>query len=125
MAGGPPTDRSEPDPVTLFGTLDDQTCREILESVDEPMSAKEVAESVDIALSTAYRKLDRLEEASLVSEETELDPGGNHRARFRVGFERVIVTRDEARSLAAAVESRLSAPEERLLESWTAVRNEA
>lgn len=125
MSGGPPAGRSEPDPETVFGTLDDPTCREILESVDEPMSAKQVAGTVDVALSTAYRKLARLQEASLVAEETELDPDGNHRARFRVDFDRVIVSLDQARTLTATVETRLTAPEERLLDAWTAVRNEA
>lgn len=125
MADGSPEERGDPDPEAVFGSLDDPTCRAIVESVDEPMSARQVADAVDVALSTAYRKLDRLEEASLVASETELDPGGDHRSRFRVDFERVVVALDDARSLAATVEPRLSSPEERLLETWTAVRNEA
>lgn len=125
MGDGTPEEGRDPDPEAVFGTLDDPTCRDIVESVDEPMSAKQVADAVDVALSTAYRKLDRLQEASLVSSETELDPGGDHRSRFRVDFERVIVALDDTRSLAATVEPRLSTPEEQLLDAWTAVCNEA
>lgn len=125
MDRGSSDGRREPEPTTVFRTLDDPTCRDILESADEPMSAKQVAEAADVALSTAYRKLERLEEAALVTRETELDPGGNHRSRYRVDFDRVIVAFDDARRLAATVETRLSTSEERLLDAWTTVRNEA
>lgn len=125
MDRGSSDGRRDPEPRAVFRTLDDPTCRDILESADGPMSAKQVAEAADVALSTAYRKLERLEEAALVTRETELDPGGNHRARYRVDFDRVIVAFDDARRLAATVETRLSPPEERLLDAWTTVRNEA
>lgn len=66
----------------MFRTFGDPICRAIVEAIDEPMSVKEVAEAADVPVSTTYKKLDRLREASLVTRETQLDFGGHHRARF-------------------------------------------
>ncbi|MFB6198530.1 MAG: helix-turn-helix domain-containing protein, partial [Halobacteriaceae archaeon] len=68
-----PRDRaSEPNLQTVLDALDDQDCRKILEKLEEPMTAAEIAEACDIPISTTYRKLDLLSEGSLVSEGTKV-----------------------------------------------------
>lgn len=51
----------------VFQTLDDQHCREIITQLEEPQTVTEIAENCDIPLSTTYRKVERLDEASLIS----------------------------------------------------------
>lgn len=125
MIRGSADDQRDPEPETVFGTLDDPACRAIVESLDEPMTAREVSETADVPLSTTYKKLDRLQDASLVTEETEFDPGGHHRARYTVEFDRVIVGLDETNEFAVDVESRLATPEQQLLDVWAAIREES
>ena len=64
---------------TVLAVLDDEYARDILThtSVD-PMSASTLSDRCDASLPTIYRRLERLEECRLVTEETELAPDGNH-----------------------------------------------
>lgn len=64
-----------PELDVVFRALEDQLCREIITELDEPMTVAELSETCDIPLSTTYRKVDRLEEASLVTERTEIRRG--------------------------------------------------
>lgn len=114
-----------PDPELVFRTLDDPACRAIVEAIDEPMSAKEISAAADVPLSTTYKKLDRLTAADLVAQQTELDPGGHHRARYVVGFERVVVGRDEDRSIVVEIEPPADSPQQQLLDIWSSLRDEA
>lgn len=114
----------DPEPDAVFGTFDDPACRAIIETVDEPMSAKEVADTAGIPVSTTYKKLDRLQEASLVTRETQLDPGGHHRARFVVNFDRIVIELNDDRKLSVDVESRLAKPEQQIVDMWSTVREQ-
>ena len=63
----------------MLAVLDDEYAREILTNTSiEPMSASTLSERCDASLPTIYRRLERLEECHLVTEETELAPDGNH-----------------------------------------------
>lgn len=115
---------SDPDPERVFDTLDDRACREIVESLDQPMTAREISERADIPLSTTYKKLDRLESADLLEEETELDPSGHHRSRYVVNFDRIVVLLDEQNRFSVGIESTLAAAERQLVDAWAAVRRE-
>lgn len=112
-----------PEPESVFDTFDDSVCREILDVIDEPMSAREVSEATGIPVSTTYKKLDKLQEASLVSKETQIDPGGHHRARFVADFDRVIIERGEG-GLAVNIESRMAKAEQQLVDMWATVREQ-
>lgn len=64
---------------TVLAVLDDEYARKILTHTSiEPMSASTLSERCDASLPTIYRRLDRLQECQLVTEETELAPDGNH-----------------------------------------------
>lgn len=114
--------RDGPGLERVVGALDDDACREIVSALDEPMSAQEVADSADVPLSTTYRKLDKLTDASLVNEETEVRPDGHHRSRYVVDFERIVVELDEEREFDPDLERPRDTPEGRLANMWSEVR---
>lgn len=116
--------RDTPGVERVAGALEDDACREIVSALDEPMSAQEVADSAGVPLSTTYRKLDDLTEASLVDERTEVRPDGHHRSRYVVDFERIVVELDEERNFELDFERPGAGPEGRLADMWTEVRRE-
>lgn len=78
---------------TILGAFDDADCRRILEATsDEAMSAKELAETCDLAMSTAYRKLDRLVEAGLLEEGLRLRRSGNHTAEYAARLDEFVLS---------------------------------
>lgn len=80
----------EPDLSTLLAVLDDEYARDILTHTSvEPMSASTLSERCDASLPTIYRRLDRLEECHLVTEETELAPDGNHYSVYSANLDRL------------------------------------
>lgn len=66
----------------LFEALADPDCRDILRVLDEPLPAKEVAAACDLPQTSTYRKLERLSEAELVAEETEVRADGHHATAY-------------------------------------------
>ena len=63
--------------------LDDPDCLAILDAIDEEtLSASELAEACDLPLSTAYRKLELLVDAGLVSQGVRISSSGNHTAEY-------------------------------------------
>lgn len=116
----------EPDPELqeVLDALDDEDCRDIVQNLDEPMTAGEIAEACDIPTSTTYRKLDLLSEASLLAEGKELRRDGHHATIYEVDFETVQVTLTEDRSLSVTLTRPARSPEERLAKLWTEVRKE-
>ena len=70
---------------TAFNALSDPDCRAILSAVDTPMTTSELADACDIALSTAYRKVERLSETPLLVEGIRFDPDGDHAAEYTRG----------------------------------------
>jgi DNA-binding transcriptional ArsR family regulator len=68
-----------------FDVLADPDCRAILSAADTPMTTSELADACDIALSTAYRKVERLSETPLLLEGVRFDPDGDHAAEYTRG----------------------------------------
>ncbi|NGM71198.1 winged helix-turn-helix transcriptional regulator [Natronolimnobius sp. AArcel1] len=80
----------EPDLSTVLAILDDEYARDILTHTSvEPMSASTLSERCDASLPTIYRRLDRLEECRLVTEETELASDGNHYSVYSANLDRL------------------------------------
>lgn len=123
MADRPRT-AGDPDPENVFEALDDDACREILSALDEPMTASRVAEEAGVPVSTTYKKLSKLEETSLLAEETQLREGGHHRSRYVRDFDRLEVLVDEQRRFVVGIDRRLSKPERRLVDVWSEIRRE-
>jgi DNA-binding transcriptional ArsR family regulator len=68
----------------LLRALSDSKSRTILQATaDRPSTAAELSETLDLPLSTVYRKLDRLLEASLLQETHRLSSSGRHPCQYR------------------------------------------
>ncbi|ELZ37761.1 transcription regulator [Halorubrum saccharovorum DSM 1137] len=82
-----PTTATEGDETLddTFEALADPDCRAILGAADTAMTTSELAEACDIALSTAYRKVERLSETPLLVEGVRFDPDGDHAAEYTRG----------------------------------------
>jgi DNA-binding transcriptional ArsR family regulator len=80
---------------TLLSALDDADGRAILEATDEePLTASEISDACDLPLSTAYRKIDLLTEAGLLSERTRLRNSGKHTSEYERAVDDVVVSMD-------------------------------
>jgi predicted transcriptional regulator len=81
------------DEDAVLALLDDEYAREILAHLTiEPMSVDELCTACEMSDATAYRRLDRLQEANLVTEQQELDPDGHHYKQYAATVETVSVT---------------------------------
>lgn len=90
----PPNQPDTPDVQPLFYALKDDHCRTVIRLLTEPMTANEIAAAMETSLSTTYRKLDRLYDASLVERTTDIRAEGNHVTRYQLNFEAVQVLID-------------------------------
>lgn len=113
-----------PDLQAVLDALDDPECRKIVEELDEPMTASEISDASDIPLSTTYRKLDLLTEASLLTEGVEIRPDGQHASTYEIAFEEVIIGLSEDRECEVGIARRAQTADERLETLWSEVRKE-
>ena len=124
MVRDPFADDDTPDLQAVLDALDDPDCRAIVRALEEPMTADEIAEAADVPLSTTYRKLDLLTEASLLDEGVAVRPDGQHASRYAVAFEEVVIALSEDREFEADIASRPRSADERLADLWSEVRKE-
>jgi predicted transcriptional regulator len=108
----------------VLSVLDDEGSRQLLLAADVHRSAQELAELTDIPNSTVYRKLDRLSEAGLVDEQTEVRTDGKHTSRYRTDFEAVRIAIRDFEGFEAQVERVEAEPDRRLADLWSQVREE-
>jgi len=91
MVRNPPRERAPPSVDEVLDALADDAARRIVTALSEPKTASELSEECDIPLSTTYRKLEQLTEASLLEESTDIRRDGQHTTRYSVAFESVTV----------------------------------
>jgi len=110
----------------ILNSLGDEPTRQIIEALAEPMTANELSEACDIPLSTMYRKLDTLSDASLITESTQIRQGGQHTTRYELDFTEIAVLLSEDHDLTADIDrpSRESTADQRLEELWAQIREE-
>jgi len=110
----------------VLSTLGDEPTRAIIETLSEPMTANELSEACDIPLSTMYRKLDNLTDASLVTETTQIRQGGQHTTRYELDFTEIAILLSEEHSLTAEINrpTRESTADQRLEELWAQIREQ-
>jgi len=113
-----------PAPETVLSALDDPDCREIIRTLEDPMTAAEVVDTCDLPSSTAYRKLDLLTDATLLAEGTELRRDGHHATLYEVAFEEVSLELTDDRELTVTVVRPSEHADERLARMWQEVRKE-
>ena len=119
MASNPLSDAVSPDVETVFDLLKSESARRIVCTIEEPMTAAEVADACGIPRSTAYRKLQAMAEAGLLRKQE-----GGDAARYAVDFE-VIVVRDLNGDLELDLEVPTRSASEQLSTLWGEVRAEA
>lgn len=113
-----------PDLEAVLDALDDPDCRDIVHYLDEPMTASELSDATGVPLSTVYRKLDRLNEASLLRELTEVRSDGHHTSLYEVNFDEVSLSLTENNEFDVTVSRPSRSAEERLADMWSEVRRE-
>jgi DNA-binding transcriptional ArsR family regulator len=124
MVRDPFADDQGPELQAVLDALDDPACRAIISVLSEPMTAEEISEAADIPLSTTYRKLDRLTEASLLEEGVEIRSDGRHASRYLVAFDEVSIGLSADREFGVDISRRPQTADERLADLWSEVRKE-
>lgn len=108
--------------AVVLETLADEHCRTLVRTMDAPHDAAELSERSDIPLSTTYRKLDYLEEATLIEELIEIRSDGRHTSRYEPAFDRIEITLTEDREFELDISRPARTADERLERLWTEVR---
>ncbi|WP_135824683.1 winged helix-turn-helix domain-containing protein [Halorussus ruber] len=109
---------------TVLDALNDSDCRRIVRQLDEPMTASEISTECDIPTSTTYRKLERLTDASILTEQTAIRTDGHHTSEYTLAFEEVKVFLDEQRQFEVSISRPTQSAEEQLAGLWAEVRKE-
>lgn len=125
MRGGRQDRNERPDPDDILETLADEDCRHLVRAMDAPRNASELAERSDVPLSTTYRKLERLEESTLVDTLIEIRDDGRHTSRYHPDFDRIVLTLTEDRELELEISRPARSADERLELLWSEVRKGA
>lgn len=108
----------DPDLETVVALLDDEYAREILTATSsESMTAKELSERCDVSLPTVYRRVERLEAADLVREQTRPRPDGHHDTLYAANLDRFSVELRDG-ELAFELERRGEDVADRLTRMW-------
>jgi len=124
MVRDPLSSESNASAEAICSALDDPDCREIIRTLETPMTAAELTEACDIPQSTLYRKLELLTEATLLEESTEIRRDGHHASKYTVAFDEITLGLDENRELSVDIERPAQTADERLAELWSEVRKE-
>jgi DNA-binding IclR family transcriptional regulator len=124
MVRDPFADDAEPDLQAVLDALDDPNCRTIVQEIDGAMTANEVSDATEIPLSTTYRKLDLLTEASILDERTEIRPDGHHTTKYVLAFDAVEIGLTEDREFEVTITRPTRSADEQLAKLWNEVRKE-
>lgn len=115
----------EADLEDVLHALDDPDCRTIIVNLERPMTAKELSDTIDVPLSTLYRKLELLSDASLLEEGTEIRRSGQHATRYEIAFDEVAIALEEDHTLGLSISRPARTADERLAQLWSEVRQES
>lgn len=124
MVRGPLGGKEAPELQAVLDALEDEDCRRIIERLEHPMTAKELSEECDMPLSTTYRKLDLLTDASLLSERTVIQSDGHHTTQYEIAFEHVEIELNDDHQITVAIRREPESTDERLETLWAEVRKE-
>lgn len=104
VAPRPGIQHDEPAVAAILDALDDADCRNILEATsDRSCTASELSETCDLPLSTTYRKLNRLTDASLLRETLRIHRSGKHVNQYARNVEDVVITVEDGGQLGLSV----------------------
>jgi len=81
----------------VLDALDDEECRAILEATKrDSLTAAEISEECDLPSSTAYRKIDLLADADLLTEELRIRRSGKHVSEHACAIDDVTLSVDDS-----------------------------
>jgi Fe2+ or Zn2+ uptake regulation protein len=120
----PASNPTDIDLELVLSVLEDDGSRELLLAADIYRSAQELANRTGIPPSTVYRKLDRLSEATLVDEQTQVRSDGKHTTHYRTDVKAVRIVLNGLGQFEAAVERPPDQPDEQLADIWGQLREE-
>lgn len=113
-----------PELQRVLDALDDPDCRTIVTRLTEPMTASEISEATDVPLSTTYRKLELLTEASILEERTEIREGGHHTTNYVLDFESIQIALSDDQEFEVSITRPARAADEQLSQLWSEIRKE-
>jgi predicted ArsR family transcriptional regulator len=109
----------------VLSVLEDEGSRDLLLAAGQYRAAQELANKTGIPPSTVYRKLDRLSEATLVDERTQVRSDGKHTTQYRTDFKAIRIVLNGLGQFEAAVERPHDHPDEQLADIWGQLREES
>lgn len=113
-------------PVSVvLQSLEDEKCRVILTALREPRSATELCEDCDMPRSTVYRKLERLSEAALVNEYTEVRRDGPNATLYERNFSDISISIDDDDGFSISITRPTEDAEDRMATFWSEMRKES
>lgn len=124
MVRDPFVNESAPDLQDILDALDDPVCRTIIKQLTTPMTTNEISDACNIPLSTTYRKVELLTDASILDDQTEIRSDGHHTTRYRLAFEAVEITLNEDREFEVALIRPPQSADEQLAQLWSEVREQ-
>lgn len=124
MVREPSRDEEPPSPDEVLDALADDAAQKFITALSEPKTASELSEECDVPLSTTYRKLEKLTDASLLEESTEIRRDGQHTTRYAIAFDDVTVSLNDDDELVVDFSRPDRTRDERLAELWSELREE-
>jgi DNA-binding transcriptional ArsR family regulator len=109
----------------ILQSLEDDKCRAILTTLREPKSATELCAECELPSSTVYRKLQRLREAALVKEYTEVRRDGPNATLYERDFTNISITIDDADEFAVSIDRPDDSAEDRMATFWSEMKEES
>lgn len=111
------------DPREVFDLLaDDYASAILIEAHRKPMTAQELSDALGVHHSTVYRRLNRLQDHDLLSEQLRIDPNGHHATVYRTNLQQVTVRlTDDGYQVQLRLEED---PVDRMADMWRQLRGE-
>jgi hypothetical protein len=98
---------SEREVQHLLDALEDPECRQIIEATtDEALTTREISMVCNLPLSTTYRKIELLTEASLLKENTRIHLGGKHASEYTRLLDDVVISVDGSEGIQFSISRR-------------------
>lgn len=114
--------RESPALDDVLETVADRDARALIRQMERPRTAAELSEASDVPLSTTYRKIDRLADATLIDEIIEIRDDGRHTSRYYPDFVSIEISLAEDYTMHLQITRPARTPDERLEDLWAAVR---
>lgn len=115
---------SETELQAVLETLADPECREILDELETKQSSQEISEQCDLPQTTAYRKLEALADAGLVTVGTQVRSDGHHVKTYECEVTGVFVLIEDDTGFDYEFVDGSTSVDQRLAQFWSRISDE-